>query len=330
MSESELLARARAGDGEAEQAMLLLYEPLCQRLARKYNSNVLSIEDRLQEARIGLLRAVRGFREEKGAVFITYAHLAIERNILRALAETGDGVRLPIDLGVAVYKLRRVQAQVKAETGEEITLAEAAEREGLAPDRFQELPDRVLSLDHPVPGGDAEEKTPLGDFIPSKDDTPEEALISSEPDLERVALVRCLDQLPAIEREVVARRIGLPPHHREGSLADVADALGYSREWVRQVESRAVRRLRSMLGLRDTELGTSLGLNLRGTPTDRQRKMIDLWNAGLTQREIAEGLGTPQSHVSKVLRSYASWLNRKPQRGSKPGEWGHRRPKCAA
>jgi RNA polymerase sigma factor (sigma-70 family) len=328
MSESELLAKAQAGDTQAEQAMLLRYDPLCHRLANRYYAPSLEPADLLQEARLGLLLAVRGYRQGTGAKFITYAHIAIERNVARAVAACGEGgVRLPIELGMSAHALRRLQSRVQAETGEEITLVEAAQMSGQSADRFACLPERVLSLEQAV--GD-EEETSLGDLVPSPLPTPEEHLLASEEDPERAALVQCLDRLPAQEREVVARRIGLPPYPKEGSLADVAEAMACSREWVRTIESRAVRRLRSMLGLRDTGLGTSLGLNLHGTPTDKQRKIIELWNAGLTQKEIAEGLGTPQSNVSKVLRSYASWLHRKPQRGSKPGEWGHRRPKCAA
>jgi RNA polymerase sigma factor (sigma-70 family) len=329
MSESELLAKAQAGDTQAEQAMLLRYDPLCHRLARKYFTSGMEYDDVLQEARLGLLRAVRLFNPEKGANFITYAYIAIRRNVARSLAEYGAGVRLPVSLVEQVSRLTRVQERAFIATGEMPTIAECAQQEGASnSETLAFLPGHISSLDEFI----GEEETRLGELIPCDRPTPEEHLIASEDDPERAALVRCLDRLPAQEREVIARRIGLPPYPKEGSLADVAGAMGCSREWVRTIESRAVRRLRSMLGLRDTGLGTSLGLNLHGTPTDRQRKIIELWNAGLTQKEIAEGLGSSQSHVSTVLRSYASWLHRKPQRGSKPGEWGHgkAKKKCAA
>ena len=237
--ERELSTRAQAGDRAARDRMINANIPLVVSIARQYGSAHLETEDLIQEGMIGLCTAVERFDPEKGFRFSTYATYWIKQRVLRSLDRQGRIIRLPVDVGYAARKAVTLREQMAEQLGREPTLAELAPECGVSAKRLKavlECLEEPLSLDAPF----GEDGDPLTLDIPDGvGSEPEAAVLRAEDHAE---LEELLETLPSRDRMVLEGRFGLRGHIV--SLADLAETLRMTREGVRQIQRRALLKLR--------------------------------------------------------------------------------------
>jgi RNA polymerase primary sigma factor len=213
-------------------------------VARRYTNRGLSMLDLIQEGNIGLMKAVDRFQYRRGWKFSTYATWWVRQAITRAIADYGRTIRLPVHVIESLTKLERERRELRTSLGREPAPREIAEKMGLSVDKVELLLEsaRPTSSLH-VPIGD--ESSELGDLLPDTSaPSPEAETIASDAaeDIERVMAV-----LTDREREVLRLRFGLTSD-REQTLGEIARRLMISRERVRQIEVRALAKLRASRG----------------------------------------------------------------------------------
>jgi RNA polymerase primary sigma factor len=195
----------------------------------------LTLADRIQEGNFGLLRAAERFNPQRGAKFSTYAHWWIRQAVTRAVADHGRTIRLPVHMHQAMRKVRRAQNQVFALTGRDARpeeIAGLAEISLTTARRLLEVPEEPDSLD-------IEETRLLAAEIGSPDPDPEERVAVAEIKAEVRKQIRLL---PAREARVICLRFGIGCE-KEHTLEEVGLQFGVTRERIRQLESKALRRL---------------------------------------------------------------------------------------
>jgi len=236
------LARAvRSGSLEARQRMVESNLRLVISIAKRYRSRGLSFEDLVQEGIIGLMAAVTRYDPEKGYRFSTYATHWIRQAIGRAIDNHSRLIRLPSHVSDALRKLERVRGLMARRLGRQPTLAELAQESELPVTKLQSLlqsSQEPLSLDALL--GETEE-TSLGDLLlDASAPDPEQQTIHTRT---RESLEAILNTLRPRERRVIEKRFGFADG-RIHSLQEVGEQLQMSREGVRQIEVRALRKLR--------------------------------------------------------------------------------------
>ena len=213
--------------------------------ARKYRHAGVPIEDLIQEGNLGLMKAADRFDVHRGVRFSTYAMWWIRQSMLAAIGATGRTIRLPANVLSALREIDAVRTAFVREEGRMPIPAEIAAWTGVAVSRVEELlgaGDRPLALGEPLAGG-----IMLQDILPDRV-TPSPETHASEAD-ERRAVAAAIETLDARERRVLEMRFGLSTG-REHTLEDIARHLGITRKRVRQLEDRALRRLRLRTGRR--------------------------------------------------------------------------------
>ena len=237
--EVELATRARAGDQEAIEKLIVSNLRYVVSVARRYLGYGLALTDLINEGNMGLIEAAKRFDPTRGVKFITYAVWWIRQAITHAVAEQGGVVALPVR---QLDKLRKVLVRYRRyvqQTGVEPSSDELAEELDLPPKEVEAILNvyRHLSLDAPI--GD-EGETSFLDFLHS------EALPSGEEAYLKSTLTKeiqeLLGELPAREQEVLRQRFGLDGDPK--TLEEIGAGLGLTRERVRQIEARAKERLR--------------------------------------------------------------------------------------
>jgi len=241
--EHALLVRAtQHGDKAAADRICEANLRLVVSIARRYNGRGMSLMDLVQEGSIGMMRAIRHFDCTKGNKFSTYATWWIRQAISRALAGN-DLIRIPSHMTDKLTKLRKVSARLRSELGREPFPDEiAAEIEGMTETKVRKLLNvdvDTISLDTPV--GEDESST-LGDFVEDESASRPEYCIGNS--LISEALYYHLNQLPEREREVIMLRFGMTDGVCH-TLEDVGARFNITRERVRQIESKALRRMRT-------------------------------------------------------------------------------------
>jgi RNA polymerase primary sigma factor len=236
---TELNRVIRAGDA-ARAEFIQCNLRLVVSVARRYEGAGLGLLDLIQEGNLGLMRAVEGFDHQKGFKFSTYATWWIRQSIGRALADSSRTIRVPSHVREVYSLIDQSTDKLAAELDRQPTVEEVAELSGVSPERVALVRQHrrpLVSLSTPL---DAEGETELGEIIP--DDgaiSPYEAAAAA---LEKRALTEQLRRLEEREEEVLRARFGI-----DGvplTLAEIGDKMGVTRERVRQIEARALGKLR--------------------------------------------------------------------------------------
>ncbi len=239
--ESYLAERAEQGSRDARNDLIEANLRLVVSIAKKYVGQGLSLEDLIGEGNIGLIRAVTKFDYRKGFRFSTYATWWIKQAITRAILEGTRVVRLPVYIMEEVMRVKRTTRQLYQELGREPTPENISERLGMTPERVSELliwAEKVFSLDAPL---SEEEENTLGDII--EDQRERGPVEVADQHLLREEIRKVLGQLTVRERQVIELRFGLLDDH-DHTLEEVGKKLKVTRERVRQIEERAIRKLR--------------------------------------------------------------------------------------
>ena len=241
--EGELAKRVRAGDEAARQRMIRANLRLVVHIAGEYAQLGLPLLDLVSEGNIGLMKAVDRFDPDKGTKFSTYAAWWIKQCIRRALSNDGKTVRLPAHLVAKLFQMRREQEALGKELGRAPTDGELAERLGVDEEkvgRWRRAALQTASLDAPLAGRDGDEDRTLADGLAAGDGSPAEIFEAEQLSEE---LQRHLARLSPRDREVLTRRFGLDGEAEE-KLEELGKRMGVSRERVRQLQERALARLR--------------------------------------------------------------------------------------
>ncbi len=240
----EASARAEAAVAEGERARRKMIEAnsrLVISIAKRYRNRGVAFGDLIQEGNLGLMRAVEKFDYRRGFKFSTYATWWIRQSITRALADQGRMIRLPVHASDKVNKLAEVGRQLEQRLGRQPSSQEIAAEMGMPlqrVDRLLKSAQQPISLETPV--GESGDIT-LGDFIP--DDSHYSPGEFADRSLMRDEVQRAIGTLNPREREVLTLRFGIADG-RSRTLDEIGETLGFTRERIRQIEAKALHKLR--------------------------------------------------------------------------------------
>lgn len=238
--EKDLSRRIEGGDKEARDRMVRANLRLVVNIARAYSNKGLPLQDLIEEGNLGLLRAVEGFDPDMGTRFSTYASYWIKQSIKRALVNSAKTIRIPAYMVELLTKWRRATAQLQDALDRTPTTEEVARELELPPKKLK-IVKKAIQLYNSSPQSEQQDAGwSLGEMIP--DDRlkgPDEELVESD-NLKHV--FRLLKEIPEREANILRMRFGIDGDEPK-TLKEIGQALGLTRERVRQIESEALKKL---------------------------------------------------------------------------------------